>query len=324
MAESDNLEPTQSAVQTSQDGTQQPSGGPQEVTPPVTEEVKAEEATEEEELEEESSKVEEEIPDVEVSNELEELNKVECNCPTVETDTGTEGTTKPTWIVPAIGTVGTFTFASPFDNLLLPNVEYEVKAIRSIQELVDSQDKPYENIYQTNGLTEKDYKTDADWKVPIIVLSTGTGTYYYVPASKLKSQPKVTGVKYQQQMMVINLGYLPLDIDVSLAKDIIIEDIRGTLGITSTVETIKTSAVQLISEDDDTSFKRQLTAKKTTTKSYRTQYNLLLQRYNSLFSKFNMLKNCFTNHIRKGLAAVKVPEVEEEVVQEVKSNVYYS
>lgn len=225
----------------------------------------------------------------------------DCNCDTSKEDTGVDGpTTKPTYIVPPIGTKGIFTFESPFDDKMYNNAEYEVKAIRSLSEMHDSEEKPYENIYQPVNLTEKDFKTDMDHNVPIIVLASSGGSYYYVPASKLKSMPKITGIKYQQVMLAINLGYLPISFNLDVAKDTIVNDIKSTLGITSTVEAIKTSAVQLVNEDDHTTFQKLLDTNKKIRNSYRVRYELLSKKYEELRKKLKILNNCMINHIKAG------------------------
>ena len=235
----------------------------------------------------------------------------DCTCPTNGADTGVSGPTKkPTYIVPAIGTVGTFEFKSPFDDKLYNGLEYEVKAIRSLVELNDSNEDPFVNIYQPVELSEKDFKTDLDHNVPIVVLSNSGGNYYYVPASKIKSMPKTVGVKYQQVMMAINLGYLPLDFDLELAKDTIVNDIKATLGITSTVESIKTSAVQLITSDEHEQYKKLLESNKTITSSYRIRYEILAEKNKKLMSTIKMLNDCIFQHLQQGKQLHKCPTLQ--------------
>lgn len=196
-------------------------------------------------------------------------------------------------IIPPIGSRGKFEFSSPFDTALTNSQEYIVKGIRLLTEIQDSQDDPYTNIYQPVGLSQDDFKNDLDNNVPIIVLSNGGSEYYYVPASKLKTMPQTVGVKYQEVALTVNLGYLPLNFNLDLAKDTIIADIKGTLGITSTAEVVKTSTVQLATEQEDKKFMQLLDAAKTTKSSYRTLYYALLELYNNQNARLKIYEDYF-------------------------------
>lgn len=209
--------------------------------------------------------------------------------------------TKPVYYVPAVGTKGSFSFQEPFDSILFSSQEYEVKSIRSLKEIYDSEEDPYTNIYAANNISEEDFKTDLDNNIPIIVLANSANQYYYVPATKLASLPKVTGVKYQECMMVINLGYLPLDFNIDTAKDTIINDIKASLGIESTVETIKTSSIQLVEEDKHDEFQKLLNTRKTITESYRTRYMKISEKYTNMKQQLDKLHKCIEAHIFAGL-----------------------
>lgn len=229
---------------------------------------------------------------------LQELNKTQEDCQCDAQDTSSSdasnamGAEKPKYIVPPIGSKGTFTFLTPFDKEMFNNQEYTVTAIRSLQEMNDSEEKPFENIYEENELTSDLFKSDLDNNIPIIVLRNSGNNYFYVPASYIKSMPKNNGVKYQQVMMAINLGYLPLDFNYSAAAELIKEDIKGSLGITSTVETIKTSAVQLISEDEHGRFTKLINGNATAKNGYRFRYNMILEQNKRLKARIKLLNDC--------------------------------
>ena len=256
---------------------------------------------------------------------LEELNKgpskdEDCKCDTSSSsgsgggsgdDANAMGKQKPTYIVPPIGTKGRFNFLEPFNKVMFNNQEYTVKAIRSLQEMNDSEEKPYDNIYAENELTEDKFKSDLDNNVPIIVLKNNGGNYFYVPATYLKSMPKNDGVKYQQVMMAINLGYLPLDFDYSAAEDIIKNSVKSSLGITSTIETLKTSVVQLVSEEEHNKFKKLLEGNKTEKHGYMFRYNMLLEQNKKLKQRIKLLNDCIILHIEAGKPIIKQPENEE-------------
>ena len=194
-------------------------------------------------------------------------------------------------IVPPINAKGMFVFDVPFDSVLLNNKEYTVKAIRSLKEMSDSGEKPYENIYKPVNLTETDYYNDVNADIPIVVLVDGGGNYTYIPASKIKSLPITTGIKYQETMLAVNLGFLPLSYNLDNIKTLVAEDIKASMGITSNVEAIVTSAVHLITEEKDAEFKKLLEANKTRKEGYSTKYNDLNVNYEKLRTRLQLLEN---------------------------------
>ena len=136
-------------------------------------------------------------------------------------------------IIPKIGSKGAFQFKEPFKNKLVEVQEYTVRGIRSLKEIIDSEENPLENIYRAYGLEETDMNEDLEKEIPIIVLTNSAGQYFYVPADRINTQPLTIGNKYQEQMLAINLGYLPIGFNMDLAKNTIKEDILNVLGITS-------------------------------------------------------------------------------------------
>lgn len=203
--------------------------------------------------------------------------------------------TKPIYYTPAVGTKGSFSFQSPFDSILFSNQEYEVKSIRSLKELYDSEEDPYTNIYAANNLTEQDFETDLNNDIPIIVLANDANQYYYVPATKLSSLPKLTGVKYQEVMLAINLGYLPVDTDITSTKMDIESVVSEKIGVKSNMEIIKTSAVQLVDEAKDVEYTK-LREANMNKDTWRTKYKKLESKYNDALAQLELLHTCIEKH----------------------------
>lgn len=203
--------------------------------------------------------------------------------------------TKPIYYTPAVGTKGSFSFQSPFDSILFSNQEYEVKSIRSLKELYDSEEDPYTNIYAANNLTEQDFETDLNNDIPIIVLANDANQYYYVPATKLSSLPKLTGVKYQEVMLAINLGYLPVDTDITSTKMDIESVVSEKIGVKSNMEIIKTSAIQLVDEAKDVEYTK-LREANMNKDTWRTKYKKLESKYNDALAQLELLHTCIEKH----------------------------
>ncbi len=195
-------------------------------------------------------------------------------------------------IIPPINSKGKFTFQEPFNDKLYESQEYTVTSVRSLLELHNSEEKPYETIYQPVGLTEAEFKEDLDNNIPIIVFTTSGGEYFYVPSDRILSQPQIIGVKYQEKILAISLGTIPLNYNLELAKDTIKQTLYDVTGIDSTVEVIPSSAVILLTKEEDTTLKAILNNRKTIDKSYRTKYLELLELYNKQVTLNNELQIC--------------------------------
>lgn len=193
-------------------------------------------------------------------------------------------------IIPKIGSKGAFRFKDPFKSKLVEIQEYTVRGIRSLKEILDSEENPFEHIYKAYGLTETDMNEDMEKEIPIIVLTNAAGQYFYVPADRIDTQPITTGYKYQEQMLAINLGYLPVGFNLELAKNTIKEDILNVLGITSTVEALYTSGIVFVTDEKHKNYKKLLDSKKKVNSSYRIRYQELDTKYKALQKQYEELE----------------------------------
>jgi len=184
-------------------------------------------------------------------------------------------------MVPTIGTSGFFSFSAPFDKVLDTNQQLTVASIRDIQELAASEEDPLNNIYVKVGLTETDMANDIATRTPIITLRTDGGEYVYIPANKITSGVKLTGVKYVEKALIVNLGYLPVNESTALALQVIKDDIYNTIGMIPDIIETNTSSIVNVSDVKHTALTTTRNNKKTISKSYRTRYEELLVLYNN-------------------------------------------
>lgn len=200
------------------------------------------------------------------------------------------------YITPPIGSKGKFSFKSPFDTVTKADVEYTVYSIRSLKELIDSGEDPLKYIYQKVSLTADDMNKDLENNIPIVVLSSSTNSYDYIPANRITSLPEITNIRYRQKMIAINVGYLPVDYNMETVKETIIEAVKEMTGIESTVQVIDTSAIKHIAEDKHKTYMKLLEGKKTSNASYRTRYKILDAKYNKLKEHLDKLEKCFVTN----------------------------
>lgn len=178
------------------------------------------------------------------------------------------------YILPTVGSSGTFTFAAPFDKLdkLTTTEILYVESIRSLKELVASNEDPYKTIYLEVNMTATDFKEDLDADIPIVVLRKTNNLYAYVPADRILSAPTLTGVPYIGMTIAVKLGSLPKDIDLTLLRSTLEQDVYDVIGVKATTAVVLTSATIMVSETEDTKFSLLRENQSSVDKSYRTRY----------------------------------------------------
>lgn len=198
------------------------------------------------------------------------------------------------YIVPKIGTKGKFEFKPPFNKVETLRTQYTVQAIRSLKELKDSDEQPYEQIYVSNGITEEEFKDDLNNNVPILCLIGNGDEYLYVPANRVKKLPDISGVKYQEMILAISLGQIPYGSDLSVTKDTIVNNVYDTFGVTSTIEEVRGSAITMVEDIDHENYMKLLKNKRKESLSYKSKYEKLITSYNKLREHLD----CLTEYIQ--------------------------
>lgn len=198
--------------------------------------------------------------------------------------------------IPTIGTKGKFKFTQPFDTLLSTTQEYTVEAVRSLSDLANSGEKPFDTVYKAVGLTTEDFISDLDNGVFIVTFKTSGGENFYVPSSRITSLPINSGVKYQDMLLVANLGSLPVGYNTTLLLSTVAEDIYYTTGIKTDVVVVNNSAV---THKDTTEHLRLTNIRENitnTTKSYKTKYLELTEELNAKNTYISDLEKIITDN----------------------------
>lgn len=143
-------------------------------------------------------------------------------------------------LTPSIKSLGKFKFALP-TNTLNPDIVYEVMSNRTIRDMVDDGLNVIDDVYLIIGLLETDYYQDLTDNIIITGLKTESGDMFFIPSNKFISIPDVTGKRYIQKTIALNLGFLPVDLDVNYLLPEITDLITSMLGVTPSSSVIKTS-----------------------------------------------------------------------------------
>jgi len=183
-------------------------------------------------------------------------------------------------MVPTINTKGIFAFSAPYDLLISGAQQLTVVSIRSIPELQTSGENPLDNIYIPAGETEAVLLADIASNTPIVTLLTEGNEYIYVPANKLISDAKLTGVQYVEKVLIVRLGYLPSDTNLGVVTSLVNDAVYNSIGVTPDITPTDSSATIRLSETKHATLDATRNGIKTVDKSFETQYNELLDLYN--------------------------------------------
>ncbi len=196
----------------------------------------------------------------------------------------------PLYPLPAIGSVGTYTLLAPFNTMILPDDEYTCTAIRNISDYISNADDAYTTVYADNGLTQTDYQNDLAANMPIVSLQSSVGHWMYVPARFIVTFPITNGVPYCNKIIGVNIGAVPVNMDLTFLIASISNVVADNLGITPEIKQVVTSKTSSIPVTEDaaiqTARKGRITASLTDTGKLLNMTN----NYNTALTKIAALE----------------------------------
>lgn len=155
------------------------------------------------------------------------------------TNTGNFGVN--TYVIPAIGSVGLYNLASPYNTLVDPNINYTCMAIRTIGEIIAEGNDAYSLAYKPANLPQSVYESANAVNMPIIYLVSDGGNWVYIPANYILSIPVVNGINYRNMSINVLLGLLKEDYDFSNLNTQITDLVKAVTGITPTIQPVQLS-----------------------------------------------------------------------------------
>lgn len=200
------------------------------------------------------------------------------------------------YILPTIGTVGTYTLSSPFNSLVDPNVNYSCEAIRTLNEMVSDNLDPYDLIYKTVGLTQADYTTDLNSDMQIVKLVSGAGQIVYVPAKYIAQYPTITGVQYHSLALTTTLPAMQVNKDLSSFINDLQQFFLSKLGVYATVNEVELSEVYTVTEQDAQNIENARQAQISENGTYYTLYKKATNSNQLLLTQLNALEGYVLNY----------------------------
>jgi len=144
-------------------------------------------------------------------------------------------------VIPSVGSEGYYTVTSPFDTIIVPNVLYKCQAVRKLNDYLANNENPKEKIYTRYQLGDDAYAQDLKDDMFIVSLQAGVGQWIYIPARYILNYPISNGVRYHDMMLGVNLGSVPVGLDLSPIKVAVTNTIHDLLGIDPTIAEVEIS-----------------------------------------------------------------------------------
>lgn len=160
--------------------------------------------------------------------------------------------------VPSIGTEAYFTFKQPFNfyiknkfNINTLSIKMKVISIISMRDMIrtDLRD-PFTEIYEVAGLSEVDYKRDLTDNVYLISFSfktcDGVERYVRLPLNYISEISQASTVEYINRVLMLDLGELPKDLDLSPVYNDIMDYVATRIGVAPDIKNVAIGDVTLL------------------------------------------------------------------------------
>lgn len=131
---------------------------------------------------------------------------------------------------------------------------------------------PHAEFYAPHGLTYQHYEQDLLNGECIVSLRSNAGHWVYVPTSYVRSYPNTGGIPYTAIVMGINIGAVPNYLDLTQLKQRIVDLVRDTIGVSSTVTQVAISPTKNLPQADSNAIEAARTANITSTNTDRAQF----------------------------------------------------
>lgn len=164
--------------------------------------------------------------------------------------------------IPTVGTEAYFTFKNPY-NLFIKNTfninslstKLKVISVISMRDMIrtDLRD-PFTELYEPAGLSEVEYKQDLKNNVYLISFSLktcdGVERYLRVPINYIGEVSLPSNVEYGNRILMLDLGSLPLTLDLTPLFSDLIDFVASRTGVTPEIKDVSIGEVIHISQQD--------------------------------------------------------------------------
>lgn len=164
--------------------------------------------------------------------------------------------------IPSVGTEAYFTFKDPY-NLYIKNkfnintlsTKLKVISVISMRDMIrtDLRD-PFTEIYEVANLSEVEYKRDLKDNVYLISFSLktcdGVERYLRIPLNYIAEVSSPSSVEYANRVLMIDLGSLPLTLDLTPLFVDLADFAASRTGVTPVIKDVSVGEVLELNQND--------------------------------------------------------------------------
>lgn len=205
----------------------------------------------------------------------------------------------------SLGMTGKFEFKSPANNIVDDTVEYTITSIRRIKEVFNNREDPLVTIYGVLGISEEVFNADLEKDILIIgIKKVGGNRYTYVPETFITTVPNLNGVRYVEKLLVLSLGKIPVDLDLTNLKDVLLDKIRTSTNLEVQIKEIDNSSIEMVDSVEHDAYMLRYNNLASKELSYEEKYYALVESSQRLWDLTDNLNNALKIEIKDGTIIV--------------------
>lgn len=195
-----------------------------------------------------------------------------------------------TYLLPEIGSSGTFELLAPFDDLIVAGERYTCQGIRTLGELKSNSEDPAKDIYEKYGILDSHYEDHLSANMPIVSLQSDLGHWLSVPAEFIKAYPSYNGIAYRSYVIGVALPAVPITQDLSVLEQAISNLVTDTIGVTPSIKPVENSRIVLVTKEDHIQTQARRNLNITNTITDRAKYMTMLEKEQVYLDKIAQLE----------------------------------
>jgi hypothetical protein len=151
---------------------------------------------------------------------------------------------------PGIGMSGLFILQDPFHQVLIPQVSYTCRSLRTLSDIAAAGEQIWERFYQPYNVPIDLYQRDLANNICIVGLQAGTGEWAFVPESFITAIPDPNGITYTPVMLGVYLGAVEDTFSLSSITSEIESLIQATIGVKPQIQGVVVGQSVILSHEE--------------------------------------------------------------------------
>lgn len=150
-------------------------------------------------------------------------------------------------LTPPINATGNYEVRAPFT--VNSNTIYRCEAIRGFEELLSRNIDVFDSYYNSVGISFEQFERDLRFGINIVTLVDNNNVNLDIPSSYITAFPETVNIPHSRFFVLLDIGILPDDIDLSPLQQDLIDQVDGIVGNTSSSTIAAVAVDELVTPD---------------------------------------------------------------------------